>query len=292
MNILNNSDIKAAHTGLPVFSVSMVMLLLLLSMAMIPASYGAETELTGREIVKQCGYKHPGKDQMSTFTVILTDKQGNEKKSVYSRFWKDYQGAEGIVDKMILFTKYPPDAEGTAFLRIAYMPDVGRNADQWIYLPELAKIRRVTIRDPGDSFLNSDLTYADVSFHPLDDENYKFLGIQTLGELDHYVVESTPKDNRSLYKKRVLWFTKKADWNDCANVRVDYYDLHDNLLKEQAIKWQHVKDAWVWDRVVVRNVQTSHSSEFVISDVKIDTGLQGRLFAERTLKRGPGAFSR
>lgn len=279
------------HGVLARFVVSVV-ILLLSSMAIISVSYAEEAELTGRDVVKQCGYKHPGKDQSSTFTVVLTDKQGNQKKSVYSRFWKDYEGAKGIVDKMILFTEFPPDAKGAAFMRIAYTPDIGKNADQWIYLPVLAKIRRVTIRDPGDSFLNSDLTYADVSFHPLDDENYQLLGIQKLRGVDHYVVQSTPKNDRSLYKKRVLWFIKTADWDNCANVRIDYYDLHDNLLKEQDIKWQRVNGAWVWDQVVIHNIQTSHSSEFTISDVAIDTGLQDRLFSERTLKMGPQAFSR
>ena len=263
------------------------------SFAMMSTTYADEVdELNGRDIVKQCGFKYPGKDQISTFTVILTDNQGNQKKSVYLRLWKDYQGAKGIVDKMMLFTEFPPDAKGTAFMRVAYTPDVGKNADQWIYLPLLAKTRRVTIRDPGDSFLNSDLTHADVSYHSLDNDNYEFVGVQSLRGVEHYVVESFPKDSRSSYKKRVLWFTKTPDWDDCVNVRIDYYDTHSDLLKEQDIKWQRVKDAWVWESVIVRNIQTSHSSEFIISDVAIDTGINDRLFSERTLKVGPSVIPR
>ena len=263
---------------------------LFLYTALIPNSY-AEEELSGREIVKQCGYKNPGSDQVSTFTVILKDNQGNQKKSVYLRFWKDYQGKKGIIDKMILFTEYPPDAKGTAFMRVAYSPDEGKNADQWVYLPLLAKTRRVTIRDPGDSFLNSDLTHADVSYHPLDDENYEYTGIKSFHGDDNYVIEATPKNtSQALYSKRVLWFSKTDDWGSCANTRIDYYDTHGDLLKEQDITWQRVKDAWVWDKVIVRNIQTSHSSELTISDVEIDTGLRDRIFSERTLKIGPSAI--
>ncbi len=250
-----------------------------------------EVDLSSRDIVKKCGTKYPGKDQTSTFTVVLTDNQGNKKKSIYLRLWKDYQGAKGIVDKMILFTEYPPDAKGTAFMRVAYTPDVGKNADQWVYLPLLAKTRRVTIRDPGDSFLNSDLTYADVSYHSLDEFEYELMGIQNYQGKDHYVVESTPKDDPVLYKKRVLWFTKKPDWDDCTNVRIDYYDTRGDLLKKQEITWQRIKDAWIWDRVKVNNIQTSHSSEFIISDVAIDTGLRDRIFSERTLKIGPSVIN-
>lgn len=269
--------------------VALIALLLLVILPETPSS-AEETELTGRDIVKQCGYKHPGKDQKSTFTVILTDKQGNQKKSVYSRLWKDYQGEKGIVDKMILFTEFPPDAKGAAFMRVAYTPDMGKNADQWIYLPVLAKTRRVTIRDPGDSFLNSDLTHADVSYHVLDDEDYHLLGVQNSKGVDYYVIESTPKGGGPLlYKKRILWFNKTPNWDDCANARIDYYDSRGDLLKEQHIEWQRVKDAWVWQKVLVRNIQTSHTSELSISDVAIDTGIDDRFFAERTLKAGPGS---
>jgi len=279
------------NSGLTLFSFP-PLVVLLTSIATISTSYGEEVELTGRDIVKQCGFKFPGNDQISTFTVILTDSQGNQKKSVYTRLWKDYQGVKGIVDKMILFTEFPPDAKGTAFMRVAYTPDVGKSADQWVYLPLLAKTRRVTIRDPGDSFLNSDLTHADVSFHSLDNFDYKFIGIQSLRGVDHYVVESLPKGGQSLYKKRVLWFTKTPDWDECSNVRIDYYDTHGDLLKEQDIEWQRIKDAWVWKSVVVHNIQTSHGSEFIISDVSIDTGLKDRLFSERTLKIGPSTIPR
>src|SRR3990172_1411716 len=265
-----------------------VIALLVLFILPATSSYAEEKDPTGRDIVRQCGYKYPGKDQKSTFTVILTDKQGNQKKSVYSRWWKDYQGAKGVIDKMILFTEFPPDAKGAAFMRIAYTPDMGKNADQWIYLPVLAKTRRVTIRDPGDSFLNSDLTHADVSYHALDEEDHHLLGVRNSQGVDYYVIESTPKEGGArLYKKRVLWFTKTPNWDECVNVRIDYYDGRGDLQKEQHTEWQRVKDAWVWHKVLVRNIQTSHTSEFVISDVVIDTGIEDRFFAERTLKAGP-----
>ena len=286
---LNNSSEEKSLLEITIPFLSFVFLLNIF----VPQSFAVEGELSGREIVKQCGYKNPGKDQISTFTVVLTDNQGNQKKSVYLRLWKDYQGKNGIVDKMILFTDYPPDAKGTAFMRIAYTPDVDKNADQWVYLPLLAKTRRVTIRDPGDSFLNSDLTHSDVSYHRLDDYYYEFTGIKTFRGIENYVVEAVPKNNnRILYTKRVLWFSKTPDWDNCTNTRIDYYDTHGDLLKEQDISWQRVKDAWVWDKVVVRNIQTSHSSELTISDVEIDTGLQDRIFSERTLKIGPSAVDR
>ena len=74
---------------------------------------------TGAEIVGQCEVKNPGKDQRGRLTITLIDKGGNERKNVYLRLWKDYDGTDKVADKMVLFTEYPPDARGAAFLRRA-----------------------------------------------------------------------------------------------------------------------------------------------------------------------------
>ena len=253
-------------------------------------SIAAETSLTGAEIIRQCGLKNPGDDQISKFEVQLRDRQGNIKRSVYLRLWKDYKGVKDVVDKMLLFTEFPPEAQGSAFMRATFVPELKKTADQWIYLPVLKKIRRVTIRDQGDSFLNSELTYADVTPRSVDEDNHKFLGVRKVRDLEFYVVESIPKEAKPLYGKRIQWFNKAADWNDCANVRIDYYDGKLNLLKEQFVKWQRVNGAWVWDRVLVRNAQTLRASIFLNSDVRINTGLRDDVFSERTLMTGPSAI--
>jgi len=252
-------------------------------------SIAADKTLTGDEIVKRCGVKYAGDDQRSKFEVLLRDQQNNEKRSVYLRYWKDYKGENNIEDKMLLFTEYPPDAQGAAFMRATYVPDIKKTADQWIYLPVLRKIRRVTIRDQGDSFLNSELTYADVTTRAVDEDTNKLLDVREMGGMQFYVVESIPKESTPLYGKRVQWFEKTPNWDDCAKVRIDYYNLKGALLKEQFIKWQRVGKAWVWDRVLVRNVQTLHASVFLITDVDINIGITDDFFTERTLRMGPSA---
>ena len=275
-----------ADTVYKLFISSIIMLWGFLSVPCI----AAVTPLTGEEIVKRCGVKYPGEDQRSNFEVLLRDNQGHEKRSVYLRIWKDYKGINNILDKMLLFTQYPPDAQGAAFMRVTYAKDLEKAADQWIYLPVLRKIRRVSIRDQGDSFLNSELTYADVTQRSVDEDTHKLLGVKELGGLQFYVVESTPRESSPLYSKRIQWFNKTPDWEDCSNVRIDYYNPKGALLKEQFIKWQRVGRAWVWDRVLVRNVQTLHASIFLITDVKINTGITDNVFSELTLRIGPSAL--
>lgn len=244
---------------------------------------------TGAEIVSQCDVKNPGKDQRGRLTITLVDKNGNERKNVYLRLWKDYDGAENIADKMVLFTEYPPDARGAAFLRWAFTADADRNADQWIYLPTLRRARPVSVREPGDSFLGSDLTYADISERPLDRDDHKLVRVDNQSDESFYVVESTPnkdKDKAPLYSKRIGWYKKTADWNGCVRTKMEYYDVKGNLLKTQALTWQNVKDAWLWKRVEVQNVQSKHSSIFEIDEAEVNVGIADDVFSERTLQAG------
>jgi len=249
-------------------------------------AWAADDDLQGHDIAALCGVKSAGDDQRSRLTVILQNsQQGTEKRSVYRRYWKSYAGEDGVFDKMLLFTEYPPDAVGSAFMRVSYVAEADKTADQWIYLPLLKKIRRVAIRDPGDSFLNSDLTYADVGQRPPESDNHKFLGVKTVQGMDFMQVESVPIGS-SIYGKRIQWFLKGESWDTCVSARIDYFTKAGVLSKIQFNKWQQIDGAWVWDRVLVRNVLTGNVSIFVVGDVDVNIGLKDELFSARTLRLG------
>ncbi|MCF6322844.1 MAG: outer membrane lipoprotein-sorting protein [Gammaproteobacteria bacterium] len=274
-----------------------VVLLILIPTGSVRAETQSEIDvLTGKSLMSQCGYKYAGKDQVSTFTVVLKDSGGNEKKSVYLRLWKDYDGEGQVLEKMMLFSTFPPDSKGGAFMRTTYIPESEKVAEQWIYLPVLRKIRRVTIRDPGDRFLNSDLTYQDVSYRGIDEDEHFYIGKEVIAGVSLHKVESTPRTVKGeIYSKRLFWIEKDVGddgWDNCLVKKIAYYDVKGVLLKEQLLNWQRVKGAWMWDRVVVTDVQERHESVFMMSDVRVDTGLSKRQFSKRAMKSGFNLKSR
>lgn len=246
----------------------------------------AHAEEDVREIIKHCEYKNPGEDQRSLLSITLIDKDGNERENVYRRLWKNYHGSDGVLDKMVLFTEFPPDAKGTGFMRWGYQSSLNKLADQWLYLPHLRKVRRVSVRDPGDSFLGSDLTYGDIEDRDITDDEYRLLRHDEREGGELYAVEIKPKEENSIYSKKISWYAKRSGWDDCIRVKTDYYDRQGNLLKKQILTWQKVDDAWIWDRVTVENVQTNHKSIFTVTDVKVNLGLDDDMFTERALKKG------
>jgi len=257
-------------------------ILLVFQLGVSTAVGAAGKKLSGAEVVGHCMIKNPGKDQRTRLTVVNKDDTGAEKKEIYSRYWKAYPGKGGLVEKMILFTEYPPDAKGAAFMRWGYEQN-GRDAEQWIYLPALRKTRRVTVRDLADRFLGSELTFGDITPRPLSADKHRLIGKQHIGNGDFFVVESTPK-KPYLYAKQVHWFRYNGNWDECVAARTDYYDHKGQLLKKQYYNWRKVKGAFVWHKVVVENVQTYSASLFLVENVAVNIGLQDKHFDERTLR--------
>lgn len=247
----------------------------------------AAVQPSGEEIVRNCDNKSPGNDQQSQLSITLKEQSGTEKKTVYLRLWKDMKGVDDTLDKMVLFTVFPPDAKGSGFMRWAFSGASGRNAEQWIYLPVLKNIRRVSMRDLGDSFLGSDLTYGDITYRSVDEDRHELVRIdRDEGGHDYYVVQSTPKEKEPLYSKKISWYSKTANVDECVKVRVDFFDRKNAFLKREMLQWQRVGPAWVWDKVFVQNAQTFHSSFFEVSKVKINIGLKEDWFTERRLMQG------
>ncbi len=257
----------------------------LLSLAILvlaPTAWADTAALSGTEIVQHCYYKYAGDDQRSHLLIALTDENGKKVKSEYLRLWKDYGGKDGVVDKVILFTTYPPDNKGVNFMRWGYT-DPAKLADQWVYLPEMRMVRRVSQRDPKN--MDWGFTDDDLRIRALDEDEHRRVQDTSQESEDFYVVESTPKHDL-VYSKRVNWFKKADNWENCLQRRVDYYDKQGALVKKQFMKWEKIGEAWVWRTVVVRNLLSSVSAVYDMLDVDVNVGLDDAVFSERTLRRG------
>ena len=263
--------------------VSCILLALLLAHSVTTLS--GET-LTGADIVEHCYYKYAGDDQRSRLTIIITDPDGKGIKSEYHRIWKHYAGKDGIVEKVILFGESPPDIRGVNYMRWGYSSTSGKLADQWVYLPEMNMVRRVSQRDPGT--MDWGYTDEDLRIRDLHEDEHRLDRIERIDGQDFYVVVSTPR-YESAYGKRITYFNKDDSWEECAPHQVDYYDKNGELLKQEFITWQRINTAWVWDTAVMYNLRTKVTATYQMQETAVNVGLDDRLFSERQLRRGyPG----
>ncbi len=244
-------------------------------------SYGADP--TGLQIMQRVDNRDDGDDLTQSIYQKLIDRRGGVRERFMVAMRKDY----GKDSKSISYFLKPANIRDTALLTYDY-DGTERDDDQWLYLPALKKVRRISSSDRGDYFMGTDFTFEDVKQTPeLEDYNWTLIGSETVDGHDCWKVQGVPKTDELKkdlgYSKTVNFIRKDID----LAIRIDYWDRKGQELKHfHATEVKQIQGVWTATRVVMENIQTGHKTEIVFSDQHYNSGLSDRKFTERMLKRG------
>ncbi len=235
-------------------------------------------QLTGREIIDKVYNLPSGEDQTSDLTMTLINKSGSERVRKIKQFTKDF----GDVEKSIMFFVAPADVKNTSFMNWTY-DDPSKSDDQWIYLPALKKVKRISSDSKSDYFMGSDFTYDDLGDRKLDDDTHKLLREETIDGVDYYVVQSIPKDEDYMYSKTITWIRK----DNFIGLKKEFYDEDGELLKILKIKeFKEISGFLVITHSEMENIQKNHRTTMKLDNIKINTGIPASKFSERMMMRG------
>ncbi|MFQ5456165.1 MAG: outer membrane lipoprotein-sorting protein [Nitrospirota bacterium] len=248
-------------------------------------------KLSADEIIKRSENIYPGRDQKSKLTFLIKEPNGDQRKMVLYRFWlSGYNKGNGdIISKTMIFNEYPPESRGTSFMVWSYNPKIGREDEQWIYLPILRKVNKIPGRE-DKSFQGSDVNTVDMIPRPVDLDTHKLIGEDTIGDKKYYIIESIPRSQETNYNYGKV--IKRISKDQFLKEMIEYYNTEGKLVKQQTIKWKKLKDAWVFEKVVIKNLETSVDTILNISDIEIDIGLNDKVFTERTLRLGLNSLNK
>lgn len=246
------------------------------------------------EIIDKINSVPDGDFVSRNLTMTLIDKRG-KKRIRHTKAYRKYFGDE---KRTILFYQKPTNVKGTSFLTFDY-PDPSVDDDQWLYLPALRKVRRISASDRGDYFLGTDFTYEDIKLEgkiELADYDHRILREEILSlknsdskveSLNTVVLEGLPKSseiaNELGYGKTEFW----VDTETWLIRKAIYWDTKNNLLKTLEITdVSSIDGILTRHRLSVKNSKTGHFSEFVFSDVDYKSAVKDSLFSQRAMKRG------
>lgn len=248
---------------------------MLLVSCFIPVYIKAEEVLSAADIAVMSESVYPGKDQKSRLTFIIREANNTQRKVILHRFWKRYNKKGNIMSKVIVFHEYPPESMGSSFMSWSYNLKANKQDDQWLYIP-LLKVPQKLPEPVQELFGESSLKPADMAPRDVELDNHKLIKEETIGNTDYYVIESIPKKKNVNYDygKLIKWIKK----DNFLKEKVEYYDYDGKPLKEQFITWKNVGKAWVWEKVVIRNLQTSVEIILSVNDIEVDTGLSDKIF--------------
>ena len=184
-------------------------------------------------------------------------------------------------DKSLTIFDTPRDVKGTAFLNFTHK--VGDD-DQWLYLPALKRVKRISSRNKSGSFMGSEFAYEDISSQEVEKYTYKWVRDEKYEDQECFVVERYPVDKKnSGYTKQVTWLDKK----EYRVRKVDYFDRKNSLLKTLTSTdyRKYLDKYWRPDQMYMVNHQTGKSTKLIMSNYKFRTGLKDSDFSQNRLRR-------
>lgn len=218
-------------------------------------------------------------DSEAEMTMVLRNAAGQESsRSMY--FTTLEMPDESIGDKSLVLFSTPRDIEGTALLSHAKILDPD---DQWLYLPALKRVKRISSRNKSGPFVGSEFAFEDFTASELNKFNYKYLREEPCGELQCDVVERYPRYENSGYTKQISWI----DQTDYQIRKIEFYDRRGSLLKELRFEdYRKYQDKyWRSHRLLMKNLQTNKSTDLVYGEYKFGVGLTDKDFVKGRLSR-------
>ena len=213
----------------------------------------------------------------ATAKMILTDKQGGEAVRTF-RMMALEQDGDG--DRTLAVFDKPADLAGVAVLTYSHalVPD-----DQWLYLPEVKRVKRISSQNKAALFMGSEFAYEDLSSWEVKKYRYRYLRDETIDGHDCFVVANTPAYADSAYSKQIEWVDKQI----YSPRRLDYYDRQGRLLKTMTFAGyqQYLGKHWRASEQLMQNHQTGKSTRVVWGSYKFKADIRESEFTPEGLAR-------
>lgn len=259
-------------------TVGRLIVAVLLLVIPVQTAYSQTAEERGLEIAREMDARDTGwRDMTSNMTMLLRNKRGDESKREMRLKSLEVSG-DG--DKSLTTFDTPKDVKGTSFLSHTHV--VGAD-DQWLYLPALKRVKRISSNNKSGPFMGSEFAYEDLTSQEVDKYTYKYIRDDTANGKQVFVVERYPVDKKSGYTKQVAY----VDQEEYIPVRIVYYDRKGSLLKTLQFSDYHLyKDQyWRAHTMEMKNVQTGKSTVLTWTDITFGNDLSDRDFDRTSLKR-------
>jgi len=206
-------------------------------------------------------------DLTADLTMILRNSRGQESRR---RMRIQTLEVPDDGDRSLCVFIEPADIKDTALLTHTHRKT---EDDQWLYLPALKRIKRISAANKSSSFVGSEFSYEDIAGQQLEKYTYRFLGQEVLDGNDCYVIERVPLDKRnSGYSRQKAWI----DRSEYRIWKVEYFDRRGALLKTLCMRGYRLYNQRFWRPQIMEmvNHQTGKSTVLIWSEYRFGLGLK------------------
>lgn len=260
----------------------------LLALLTAGVSFAFAQELSGYDVMKRADDVETGTTGTYTAVMTLTSKKGTTRTREVTSYSKDY----GNVDKTVIVFNTPKDVAGVGYLMWEYddkEDGTTQDADRWLYMPAMKKVRRITGSSSGDDFMGTDFTYEDIGERGLSKDTFVLKGSETVDSGDRtasaecWIVECTSKDASEKNPRRVLWIRK----DNYSLQKGEFYDRQNKLQRELLCSHiEKIDGYWTTGSMFMKNIQTGTSTLLEMKNVRYNNAIDDSYFTVTTLERG------
>jgi outer membrane lipoprotein-sorting protein len=231
----------------------------------------------GLEIAEEADRRASGYgDSEETFTMTLRDKRGRQRTRAL-RLRSLEQADDG--DWSLTIFDQPADVKGTALLTYSHglEPD-----DQWIFLPALKRVKRISSKNKSGPFMGSEFAFEDFSSFELEKYHYTYLRDEACGELQCTVSEWIPAYEHSGYSRLEVWH----DQSEYRGHRIEFYDRNGKHLKTLLMDDYRLFEQRFWRPMhwQMTNHKTGKVSLLDYDSIEFGMGFTSRDFDQNSLK--------
>jgi len=252
---------------------------------LLPLTLTTLFAITGQEIAQKVHDRDDGDNSSSLLKMTLLDKNDNARVRELKTFGKD-RGKDRL---KLMFFLSPSDVKDTAFLTYDY-DNSDKDDDQWLYLPELQKVKRIASSEKSASFMGSDFSYSDMTTNNVEDYTYKIMKEPTVRGNKTWQLLVTPKTQKTIdetgYTKSIIFVRQ----DNFVVIQALHYVADGKKLKYMMVNSLEQIDG-IWTALEVQMVtkkgkKTLHKTLLNFSNVKYNQNLDESYFTTRTLKKG------
>ena len=215
--------------------------------------------------------------------MVLRDRQGRESRRVFRNMIRERVEPD-LGDLAVIVFERPRDIKGTGLLTHANIEP--NDDDQWLYLPAIKRVKRISSSNRTGKFVSSEFSYEDLGSQEVGDYDYKYIRDEpcpTEASLNCFVVESYPISPKSGYSKRIGWI----DDQEYRMHQVEFYNRRGDLEKvlTQTGYQQYKGQFWRPDLMRMSNKQTGKETDLVWTDYDFTAEMAERDFDKSRLQK-------
>ena len=251
---------------------------------------GSTAEARGTWLARQVEDRDTGRDTRMAMRMRLYDRQQRVRERALTLIaLRGGAGRPVDGDQSLVRFTYPNDIKDTAFLTWEHH---NADAERFLYLPSLGRVRRIAGSESQESFVGSDFTFEDIGGREFDDYAYKMIdapgAVWTAADGSKhpvYTLESRNRDANARFP-RVVSLVRQDNF---VVVRAEIYNKRNELQKTfDVLRLERVSGYWTTLELRMADALQRTRTELVMEKVEYNVGLRPDDFSRRELERSSG----